>query len=212
MSENSLLFINFVELITAILATVFIKKYVASKEKYFIYFLWLTFGIEVIGIIMRRGFHLENFWVYNFYMIVSFLFYFFWYHSILKGENVRNAILAFALLFSGVALWNFVFQHWSGYHRYTFVVGALFTLVCAIFHFWQLLYSDEILEVKYKLGFWISTGLLLFNMGMVPLMLLNGYFKLSGTNYYVLIISLNVILYGCYIIGFLWTKKKYNRF
>ena len=103
-------------------------------------------------------------------------------------------------------------QSWSGYHKYTFVLGAVLTLICAIFHFWRLLYSDEVLVIKYKLSFWISTGLLLFNMGMIPFMLLSDYFDFASNPYYTAtIISLNLLLYGCYILGFLWTKEKYNR-
>lgn len=213
MSENPLFLINILEFITAVLATVFYKKYMASKEKYFLYFLWFTVLIEICGALMRYNiFAIENFWLYNFYTVISFLFYFHWYHSILKQKALQRTVLAFSVLFMGIALWNFVFQSWFEYHQYTFVVGALFTLVATVFHFWQLLYSNQILVIQYKLSFWISTGLLLFYMGMVPLMLLSSYFKLTGTSYYILIISLNCILYGCYIIGFLWTKEKYNRF
>ena len=212
MSENSLSFVIGLEIVTAILATFFSKKYNASSERYFVYFLWFTVLIEVSGGLMRFMFSVENFWLYNIYMVVGFLFYFYWYYSILKQKSFQKTVLIFSILFTGVALWSFVFQNWSEYHKYTFVVGALFTLIAAVFHFWQLLYGDEILIIKYKLSFWISTGLLLFYMGMVPFMLLSRYFKLTGTNYYILIISLNSILYGCYIIGFLWAKEKYNRF
>ncbi|PHQ62526.1 MAG: hypothetical protein COC08_00530 [Maribacter sp.] len=212
MSEKYLFLINILELITAILATVFFSKYVVSKEKYFLYFLWFTLGVELCAALMSYVIDIDNFWIYNFYTIISFLFYFYWYHAILKQVALQRAVLVFGILFTGVAIWNLVFQSWTEYHQYTFVVGALFTLVATLFHFWQLLYSDQILVIQYKLSFWISAGLLLFYMGMVPFMLLSRYFELAGASYYILIISLNCILYGCYIIGFLWTKEKYNRF
>lgn len=212
MSEKYLFLINILELITAVLATVFFRKYVFSKEKYFLYFLWFTLGVEVCAALMSYVLGIDNFWIYNFYTIISFLFYFYWYYAILKQKTLQKTVLVFGILFTGVAIWNLVFQSWTEYHQYTFVVGALFTLIATVFHFWQLLYSDQILVIQYKLSFWISAGLLLFYMGMVPFMLLSRYFELTGASYYILIISLNCILYGCYIIGFLWTKKKYNRF
>ncbi len=213
MPSHYLLFITTIlELAAAIVATIHIKEYNDSKEKYFLYFLWFTLLVEITGAVLSYVFLLNNFWIYNFYTIISFLFYYYWYYSILHRKVFKKTVIVFSVVFTGVALWNLVFQSWSGYHKYTFVTGALFTLICTIFHFWQLLYSDEVLIIKYKLGFWISTGLLLFNMGMIPLMLLSEYLDFTGSMYYKLIISLNFVLYGCYIIGFLWTKEKYNRF
>ena len=95
---------------------------------------------------------------------------------------------------------------------YAFVVGSLGLLVLILFHFYQLLNSNEVLIIKHKLSFWISTGLLLFYVGIIPLVLLTKTFAISTLSRNVILISLNIILYGCYIIGFIWTKKKYNRF
>lgn len=212
MSINHLFLITFLELVTAIIAAVLFKKYIASKEKYFLYFLWFTLIFEIIGAVMRYVFEWQTIGYYNFYILISFLFYYHWYYTIIQSKSIKNVVLIFSVLFLGVALYNLLFQSWFEYHQYTFIVGALLTLVCTIFHFWQLLHSDEILELKYKLSFWISTGLLLFNIGMVPFMLLSHHLNFKGNSYYLILITLNVILYGCYIIGFLWTKEKYNRF
>lgn len=196
----------------AITATIYLNKYKASQERYFIYFLWFTLAVEFTGIVLRDFMGIENIWLYNLYMLISFLFYYFWYFSILQKVIFRRAILIFSFIFVIMALWNLAYQSWSEYHQYTFVLGAMFTLFCTLFHFWQLLYSDEVLNITRKLSFWISTGLLLFNMGMIPLMLLSEYFNFTGVKYYLLTAILNIILYGCYIIGFLWTKEKYNHF
>ncbi|RKN82633.1 hypothetical protein [Ulvibacterium marinum] len=200
------------ELLSAIFAIINYKSYKDSKEKYFLYFLSFTFLADFTGSLLGDFFGVNSYWLYNLYMVISFLFFYYWYGSILNEVKHRTVVGLFTIIFLGVAIWNFVFESWELYHKYTFVAGAFFTLVCAIFHFWQLLNSDEVLEVKYKLSFWISTGLLLFNMGMIPFMLLSEYFDFSSNAYYIfIIIGLNLILYGCYSIGFLWTKEKYNR-
>lgn len=193
------------------MATIYLGKYRHSKERYFVYFLWFTFLLEFIAGLIGYIFSMDNEWMYNIFMLISFSFYLSWYYSILQRKGLKKTIIVFTALFVCIAFWSFAFQSWSSYHKYTFVTGALLTMVCTIFHFWQLLNSDEILEVKYKLSFWISTGLLLFNMGMIPLMLLSSHLNFSEIQFYILIITLNIILYGCYSIGFLWTKEKYNR-
>lgn len=204
--------ITALQLAAAIVASITFSKYRFSNERYFLYFLWYTFAVDVIGATLGYGFSLKNFWVYNAYTISSFLFYFYWYYTILKSKNFKRTIVVFTGIFLVVAIVSLFYQSWLEYHSYSFNVGALFVLVLTLFHFYQLLKSDEILIVKYKLSFWISTALLLFYMGMIPLFSLSSFIKFRGASYILILLGLNIILYGCYIIGFLWTNKKYNRF
>jgi len=202
----------FLELLAAVMAVVFYKRYVQSNERYFLYFLWYTFLIEIGGAVLGHVFSMDNHWLYNAFTITSFLFYFYWYYTILKRKLFRRTIVIFTGIFIGVAAISLFYQDWSQYHSYTFITGALFVLVLTLFHFYKLLNSDEVLIVKYKLSFWISTALLLFNMGMIPFMFLSEYTDLNDLSYLIILLSLNLILYGCYIIGFTWTKREYNRF
>ncbi len=213
METRYLLYIvNGLELAAALAATVYYSKYIFSSEKFFLFFLWYTFFVDLTGALLRPVFDIGNYWLYNAFTITSLLFYFYWYYTILKSKVFRKWVMVFTIVFSIVAIFSLFFQTWNEYHKYTFITGALFVLVLTMFHFYKLLNSDEVLIVKYKLSFWISTALLLFYMGMIPLMFLTEYMDISGVSYLIIIISLNLILYGCYIIGFVWTKKKYNGF
>lgn len=200
------------ELIAALTATATFPKFRDSNERYFLYFLWYTLAVELTGAVIGYGFGANNYWLFNSFTITGFLFYFYWYYTILKRKSFRKTVIVFAFVFLVVAVISLITQTWLQYHSYTFITGAAFVLVLTLFHFFQLLNSDEVLIVKYKLSFWISTALLLFNMGMIPYMLLSEYADMDGLSYLIILLSLNLILYGCYIIGFLWTKKKYNLF
>jgi hypothetical protein len=200
------------ELLAAVIASVTYKKYSESNEKYFLYFLWYTLLVELTGDLVGYAFSADNFWLYNGFTITSFLFYFYWYYNILKRKRFKRTIVVFTVVFLLVAIYSLIYEDWSQYHSYTFITGASFVLVLTLFHFYKLLNSDEVLIVKYKLSFWISTALLLFYMGMIPLMFLTVYADLNDVSYLIIMLSMNLILYGCYIIGFLWTKKAYNRF
>ena len=200
------------ELLAAIFATVYFKKYRDSSDKFFVYFLWYTFLLEITGRLLEKAFGLNNIWLYNAFTITSFLFYFYWFINILNGKTLKKIVIIFAGVFLIVAFVSLYYESWLVYHKYAFIVGALFVLVLTVLHFYQLLRSDEVLEVRFKLSFWISTGLLLFYMGMIPLFILSEYMRVRSFSFNVILISLNVILYSCYIIGFIWTKKKYNRF
>jgi len=206
--------INFLELIAVIIAIISFDKYKNSNEKFFLYFLCYSFLIDILGAVVGDLLLKNNAWVYNTFIITSFLFYFSWYYNILKKSIFKKWVLVFSVLFILVAVYNLFLGSWATYNSMTFFVGALSLLVLTLFHFYQLLNSNEVLFVKYKLSFWISTGLLLFYMGMIPLMYLMEmeYTGINYLSYIIILLSLNVVLYGCYTIGFIWTKKNYNIF
>ena len=210
--EDLLFLTTAVEFAAALMAIVHYRKYRASNEKYFLIFLWYTFLVDLVGAGLGHIYNLDNYWLYNGYLVTMYLFYFYWYYRILKSRVFRRFTRLFSAVFIVVAFASFIFQPINIYHMYTFNVGALFVLILTVFHFYQLLNDDQVLIVKYKLSFWISTGLLLFSVGMIPLFSLSEYLDFQGAGYIITLVSLNVILYGCYIIGFIWTKKSYNHF
>lgn len=206
-----LLFItNFFELLAAILATVFYKKYAASKEKYFVYFLWYVVIGESIGTIFAWVFSIGNTWIYILISFINFLFYFFWYKSILENKKYKKIITLFTILFILIAVVDFSTQSWKQNHVMTYISGSIIIVITSFMYFSELLNSNEVLYIKNKLSFWIATGLLLFNVGMVPLIIFSETFNAHNELRIVIVVSLNVILYTCYSLGFIWCKKKVN--
>jgi hypothetical protein len=110
------------------------------------------------------------------------------------------------------AVYNFFTESWEEYHKNTFVFGAIVNLTASIAYFLQLLGSREIIHVKYKLSFWIATGLLLFNICMIPFFMFSELLSSREFLYCIILVSLNAILYTCYSVGFLWNKKEYNQY
>ncbi len=199
------------ELLAAIFAIIFFKKYVRSNERYFLFFLWFTFIMDATGVVRTQVFSLESKLLYSIFTMTGFLFYFYWYYIILKTKIFKRVALLSTTLFIVITVITYVFPELQE-QGYAFVTASISLLVLTFFHFYQLLTGDDVLIVKYKLSFWISTALLLFYIGILPLMLLAEYIEINGMSYNIILLSLNVILYGCYIIGFIWTKKEYNRF
>ena len=199
-----------IELLASIVATLHFRKYQFSTEKWFLYFLWYTFLIDTTGLILQI-FSLSSFWLYNIFTISSFLFFYFWYYTVLQSKRFKNLVRLLTLFYLITVLLTNAFETLSN-QGYAFFIGAIFLLLLILMHFNQLLNSNEVVIIKYKLSFWISTALLLFYIGILPLMLLGKYIDVKGEYFNVILLSLNVILYGCYIIGFIWTKQKYNRF
>ena len=202
----------FIQLIAAIVGVWNIKKLSLPREKYFLLLLWFTFLVELTNLLLKDLVGIESSTGHTIYSIISFLFYFYWYYDVLESRFSKIVTLLFTTAFLSMSALAFAFPDTLGGKGYAFVTGAISLLVLTFFHFYQLLRSDEVLVVKYKLSFWVSTALLLFYMGILPLVLLAEYLEVKGSSYAIILICLNLILYGCYIIGFIWTKKMYDRF
>ena len=206
-------FVPTFELIAAILATIFYKKYEKSSEKYFLHFLWFTFFIDaILGNFISEFLKINNYWLLNIYMLLSFVFYFNWYRIILKSKRLKLIITILSLLFVIFALYNFRVKNWEEYHTNTFIFGAFINLITSIAYFLQLLGSRDIIHVEYKLSFWIATGLLLFNICMIPFFIFSDLLSSREFLYQIILVSLNAILYTCYSVGFIWNKKEYNQY
>ncbi|GAA3629992.1 hypothetical protein [Flavivirga jejuensis] len=203
--------INVLEFIAALVALIHYEKYVNSSERYFLHFLWGTFFVDAILGPSSRFFEIDSTWLYYGYTGISFLFYYWWYYTILKEKLYKKIIIVLSIIYIILYIINSTnFE----FHQYSFVIGTSFALVLAGFHLHQLFNSDHILKIKYKLSFWITTALLLFNIGVIPTILLSKYFNIYANNsvFSIILFFLNIVLYGPYILGFIWTKKKYNHF
>ena len=194
----------------AIIATIHLKKYFHSSEKYFFYFLWIVVVMETVGAVLGTILQIQINWMYIIYTFLSFLFYFIWFNKIVKTKNFKKIILLLVSLFVIIAIKDFITESWKNYHQLTFVAGAINIIIFSFLYFSELLNSNQVLNLKEKLSFWISTGLLLFNVGMVPLMVFSERFNANNELRIVILICLNAILYTCYSLGFIWSKKEIN--
>jgi hypothetical protein len=107
-----------------------------------------------------------------------------------------------------VAVLDFIFQDWQTTNKYTFICGAFIIIISSLLYFSELLKSDKILYLKSELGFWIAIGLLLFNVGFVPIEIFKDTFNSISETRIVITICLNIILYTCYSLGFIWVRKE----
>ena len=201
-----LFIIPFFELLCLIISWYSFNKYSLTNERFFPYFLTYVFFNELLGILLSFILGVDNNWIYNIYFFISFNFYFYWYYKIINSRILKNIILLFSVSFSLVALYFFVSLKWDYYHEFTFIFGAILTIFVTTFHFYELLNNNKVIVVNNNLSFWISTGLLMFNLGMVPLMFFSKIFNASNEVRILILISLNFFLYACYSIGFILCK------
>ncbi|WP_431005115.1 hypothetical protein [Tenacibaculum sp. TC6] len=90
------------------------------------------------------------------------------------------------------------------------VIGALQISVLLMLFLREFLLSEEILNYKRSIYFWITTGLLLYYLGTLPLTVFFSFMKVGGS--FVLVYkvqnALTILMHICFIIGGLWSWNK----
>ncbi|MCH2195051.1 hypothetical protein [Kordia sp.] len=202
--------------LTAIIATITFHKYKNSFLKYILYFLWYVAINEFIGLIVKTySEDRHNSIVYNIYGIVSLVFFLSIYRHFIQKKKFKKYISFFIV--SCVVLYivsAFFIDYMKNILTIAYLYGSIALAISIVFYFIETLNSERILVISKDILFWISIGLFIFQMGIIPFMIIREYyieFVLLELNiilllYYVLIYVLNI----CYITGFIWGQKLLN--
>lgn len=196
---------------TFIMSVLTIDKYIRSPLRFFPIILLLTLLAEFVGdklLELRGG---SNIIVYNIYHVLYFVFFLWVYQRMIRRSRHKTLIQFLIVIFvlTSVANWLFVdaMEHAL---LSMYVVGGISLIVCTMLYFINLVNGDIIVVLKHDLLFWISTGLILFFVGYIPIKLYR-YFYSSTKDLYLILRGVQMILlfamYGCFILGFLWGKK-----
>lgn len=207
--------IKFVALLSAIIATLAYSKYAKGKAKYFLYSIWFIaiteFSYKIVYYRVLRE-EYPVFFIANIYSILQFSFYFLWYRYLVKSVRLKNIFLIFTLLFLLFAILNtLLFQNFVyTTQTYTYIIGTLFIILTICLYFVEVFNDDFILHFQRSVYFWFSLGVLLFFIPFLPFMIASEFFSYSGDLFSLVIFILNVVMHSCFVIGVLWSKKKYN--
>ncbi|QLE02988.1 hypothetical protein HX109_15950 [Galbibacter sp. BG1] len=117
-----------------------------------------------------------------------------------------NFFIVIYSIFVFLSLINYpnLLKSWLGPHMYA---GVLLTLGAIFLYLGTILKSDEILRFYKTLPFWITVGILFFNLVTMPIFIFAEQLNFTASVYvYILVIS-NYVMYGCFITGFIVNAK-----
>ena len=173
----------------------------------FSFFLLTSLSVEYIGwrMIVHGG---KTAMLYNIFSTSEFIFYLFFFRSLLESLKMKKIIFATALFYPVIALLNiFIYQGTETFHTYTYVLGCILVVIFSIIYFYYLLRLPEKVSLTRNPYFWIVTGLLFFHTCAFSLIGLSNFIaeKMGFYNNLLTIISdiLNSLLYTLFTIGFL---------
>lgn len=188
--------------------------YFQKRDKillYFIPFLFLTVCIEVFGYWSTTK-DLKNYWVYNVFTTIEFLFYSFLFYLHFKKPLFKKSVAFFAPTFIIAVIINIFFIQGLNktFNTYTFLLGSFFIVIFCCCFFYESVLPDKIdQQLSRQPFFWITSGLLIFYLGSVIINALFEYLRnndlqAEGIRIYGIINNiLNVLLYGSFCIAFI---------
>ncbi len=198
--------LSFVTFFTGVLAY---NKYKNSYLKYFLFFIFYVFLTELFGYYTGFILRKSTFYIYNIYVFFSTIFYLTLFKFYIKNNKfyINLMLIAFILFY----FYNILFlqKTLQTSQTYSIILAGIFIVISIIILLIELLNSDKILKINKLLLFWISIGVLLFYSGILPIYVVVDLLNYQGLFDYI-ILGLNIVMYGCFITGFIVSKKEYN--
>lgn len=202
-------------LLVAIIATVMYRKYSFGRAKYFLYSFWLIALTEFSYRIIYDLFNgeVKTLFVGNFYTAAQFSFYILWFRSLLVNRKRRNFFLgAFIFFLAFIIIDSLLIQSFYDQNQtYVYSVGVLLVIAGIFSYFIEFLRSERIIKFERSVYFWFSLGILLFHIPYLPFRYAAEFLGFKGNPVYSFVVNmLNIIMHSCFLIGILWSQKRYN--
>jgi hypothetical protein len=207
-------YVIYFALLSGITGLISLHKLPGIKAKSLVILIWFSVLIEIVGYYFTYWTGLLNYYVYNFYMLVSISAYILLLRSVLQKRNNKISAVLFLVLFVFSFFLNVLYfeNDLNNSFIYSFAVGVLVVMILSCLYLVEIFNSDKILNFKKSVFFWYILGILIFHVPFLPFMLAIKWFliKQDESVFSLVLFILNFLTHSCYIIGFLWSEKKYN--
>lgn len=199
--------------ITLLFSVFCYKKYNHNLQlKLWVLFLGYSFVNEIIGFYFGYIVGVRNYVLSNTWSLVSAFFYMLFFLNSIKSTTKRKLIISFISIFAIYNIISILFyrDYQNQYFVDSYILGELFIVLTIMIYYAELLKIDSILNFKNSLFFWISIGVLIFNIGIIPVFVIAELIDYQGVFRYI-ILGLNIVMTLSFITGFLISKKEYNK-
>jgi hypothetical protein len=156
----------------------------------------------------------DNKWLYNIYGLVNFTFFTYYFGSFLKGSLVRSIVkyAAISYVLASILYLLFTDTYFIRISQFSNIGGTLLLLAVIFLFYFQLLKSDTILNLKYFLPFYISIGVLIFNLCITPLDIFSEFYLVKNIIFWkiknIAYLFSNIFMYSSFILGFIICRRK----
>lgn len=209
--------------VTLILSLYRYPKYFDTKLKYLPILFLYTFLNEFLGgiirsyeefsIISKEIYQDYNWLIYNLYMVIFYLYFYYIFHSYVESKRQKANIFYGTIFFVIACMVNAFVEDFSKMPQtYSYVIGGLVLLYCIYLFFKKFFALENDFKIKENILFWLSSGLLLFYVGYLPIKIIRHIHTTQGITPEPIVKRVHLLLiifsYSLFIIGFLRMKKR----
>lgn len=209
--------------IALVLSIIKYPKYFDSKLKYLPILFFYTFLNELLGVLIRnygefslisKDIYLDYNWlIYNLYMVIFYLYFYYIFYAYVESRKEQITICYGGIFFLTICSINVFFEDLTKIPQvYAYVAGGLVLIYCLVVYLTKFSALPDIFRNKENILFWLSTGLLIFYIGYLPIKIIRYMNTIEGLTPNPLVkrihLSLIIICYTCFVIGFLRMKKR----
>lgn len=196
------------EITAAVVGIIKFKKFKDSYWKWFIYYLVYIACSELIcKFVLCYYENFRSYYYVYFVMQLEFLI-FFWLYSYKSLNNKKLFWIS-----SGVFLFSLlpyiIFEENNTVKSLNYTVGAFLLSIMIILEYNKQMKSDEILNFRENMMFYVNTGVGLFYVGTLPFYAFSSLLVKDDIiyfNYYLFFLFTNILMYALFSIALLWGK------
>jgi hypothetical protein len=137
--------------------------------RFFSIFLGITAVTEIVANFLVQ-YPTSNYPVYNLFILIQYPMIAWYYRHIISDKKTRQLLLAFIVLYPvfwlSIFLFVYTFDQWC---TYGIMLGDLFIVIFSSRYIYELITSENPVQLQRHPEFWISVGLLFFCACELPI-------------------------------------------
>lgn len=156
------------------------------------------------------NFSKNNFWIYNFFIIIRLGILLVFFHHILHSPGIKRVISFGGLILVIFGLLNYFFiQGPFQYNTYNVIFSHIPIIILCLYYFKQLLQETSFIILQKEPLVWMILGTFLYHAASLPFLIMLGFMNMQKDYLSLLLLflpindTLNLLLCSCYLISFL---------
>lgn len=205
------------ELMAAIFALIYYKKYKDSSLKVLAYYLVYMVANECSAWLyvyyyrfLNHQDNVNNLVLFNIYSVVTAYVFLYIFYKAIHSNSAKMVVVAMGIFYGLVSIAN-CFYHSFLYEMTDIpdIVLSLIIVISVIIYLSEILNSDKIIVINKVLLFWVSIALLMYYLPIVPFQVVAKFYRYGKAvpQFYLINSILAGVYYLIFILGFVWSGK-----
>ena len=189
------------------------RNQLGKSINYFISAISLGCGIEIFNFVSKyfdEEYNSVPVYIIGVNLIIFFIFFLYFYQLLEVKRFKRIGVALIVIFLLGYFISAIAQKDFFNSFPFVFYCAEVALLSMIIFLvLWQTFNSDRILKLKSYYPFWVSIGLMVIYLGVVPLLIVSNTAKtmMNLNIFFIILFAVNVIGYSILLTGIFYAKN-----